>query len=250
MSKKNKPDPHSPFAALATVKAEMVAEEAAKLEAEKARKEAAKARGELESRRYGPARDTSVALPPRAHARGPSDVWRPNLDEELFRAAMSGVVPLDVKTERVTPGARDEKSARPAAVSQKLRRAAAEGGPKLEHRWLGDGAVQGWRRGHEFALEVLDRFASPSESLDLHGLEPHEAALKVVEFVRSRRARKLRCVAIIHGWGRRSPDGASVLCDAVVKALCEAPAALEVDAFATAPENLGGRGAILVSLRA
>ena len=126
----------------------------------------------------------------------------------------------------------------------------AEGGPAHEVKWAADGTVRGWRRGHEFALEVLDRFAAPADTLDVHGCEAHEAAARVVEFVRSRRARRMRCVCVVHGWGKRSPDGASVLSDAVVKALSAPPAAAEVDAFASAPDNLGGRGAILVSLRA
>jgi DNA-nicking Smr family endonuclease len=75
------------------------------------------------------------------------------------------------------------------------------------------------------------------------------AALRVAEFVRSRRARGLRCLCVVTGYGKNSPDGASVLLDAVVNTLRAAPAAGDVDAFASAPEGLGGRGALLISLR-
>jgi len=233
MSRKHKVDPRSPFAALAPLKTQM---EAAAEEEVRAAKEAN--------------RPPPVAPPPPRKPSTTPEVWRPNLDQELFRSAMYGVQPLAEAPTRVTSAAHGEPRKPRDPLATRMRKAGAEGGPVHTVQWATDGTVRGWRRGHEFALEVLDRFAAPADTLDLHGCEPHEAALRVVEFVRSRRARSLRCVAVVHGWGRRSPDGVSVLCDAVVKALSAPPTAAEVDAFASAPENLGGKGALLLSLRA
>jgi DNA-nicking Smr family endonuclease len=229
MSRKHKLDPRSPFAALQPLKQQMQSE----------------AEAEAEARRAPP-----PPPPPARKTPTTPEVWRPNLEAELFRAAMSGVQPLAAAPARVTTVATGPTRRPSESLGTRLRKASAEGGPAHEVKWAADGTVRGWRRGHEFALEVLDRFAAPADTLDVHGCEAHEAAARVVEFVRSRRARRMRCVCVVHGWGKRSPDGASVLSDAVVKALGAPPAAAEVDAFASAPDNLGGRGAILVSLRA
>ncbi len=137
---------------------------------------------------------------------------------------------------------------RPLPPEVRERQKRAEGGPEVSATWS-DGRVRGAHRGREFALEALERFAVPDDTLDLHGLEPVTAKLRVGEFVRTRRARGMRCVSVITGYGKNSPDGASVLLDAVVEALRVSPAASEIDAFASAPDDLGGRGAILISLR-
>lgn len=241
---KKKPPKGSPFAKLADVKRAMESEEAARVEAERARKEAALARGELESRKPRP------SSPSPAPTKKPAvDVWRPDLDKELFAAAMSGVEPLSPR--RANPAPREGIEAPPVralTVESKLRRAHAEGGAELELLRNDPDCVQGARRGHAFALEALGRFASPDDTVDLHRLSGAEAAMRAAEFVRSRRARGLRCVRVIHGRGAGSPDG-GVLRDAVVDALRRPPASVEVDAFATAPDALGGAGALLVALR-
>ncbi len=232
MARKHKLDPRSPFAALQPLKQQMEAEAAAEGPADKA--PGAKAAPEV----------------PRKPAQPAVEVWRPNLDQELFRAAMYGVRPLAEAPARVTSAAQGEPRPRRDPMATQMRKAQAEGGPVHTVQWGSDGTVRAWRKGHEFALEVLDRFAAPADTLDLHGCAPHEAAVRVVEFVRSRRARQMRCVRVVCGWGRGSPDGASVLCDAVVRVLSGPPATAVVDAFASAPDSLGGRGALLVSLRA
>lgn len=250
MSKKK--SPHDPLAAspfkkdLSTLKAQMEAEEAAK-QAEAARLEAAReARGD----RPAAKRPAAASAPPRR----PStvDVWRPDLDQHLFNVAMSGITPLAPK-QGGRVGAREGGAVtrgKKAPIEAQIKRAHAEGGPSIAAEWLPDGTVRAAQRGHEFALEALGRFASPQESLDLHGLDPSSARGRVAEFVRTRRARGARCVCVITGYGKSSPDGASVLLDAVVDELRRAPTANEIDAFASAPDDLGGRGAILVSLRA
>jgi DNA-nicking Smr family endonuclease len=189
------------------------------------------------------------ATTPSAPAKRPSnEVWRPDMDKALFAVAMSGVKPLAGK-ERGTrvsatpgsrvPGTRDSSS--------KMRRAQAEGDDVIAVRWHEDGSCEAARKGRLFALEALGRFASPEETLDLHRLEPVEARARVEEFVRTRRARGRRVVAVVHGVGRHAPDGHSVLRDVVVKALSEPPGSREVDAFRSGEG--GAVGTIVVALR-
>jgi DNA-nicking Smr family endonuclease len=250
MSRKNKPDVHHPFAALQRVKDDLQAEVDAKAAEEKkkaeARAEHARWLG-LPQEKVKPAK----AAPERAPAakRGDVDVWRPD-EGQLFASAMMGVKPLTEKAARVSASdPQGEVKPKRVPLETKLKRAAAEGGAGLTVDWREDGTVVGFRRGHEFALEALGRFVLPAETLDLHRLEAVEASARVQEFVRSRRARGLRCVAVICGRGKNSPGGASVLREEVVKALAATPTANEVDAFRTAPDELGGAGALLVSLR-
>jgi DNA-nicking Smr family endonuclease len=214
----------------------------------KAKQEADKAKGILET----PKRSAPQAPPQPARPKGSSvEVWRPaDLDQRLFEVAMSGVAPLNpTQGGRVPARAPDLVPAKRQAPEVRERQKRAEGGAEINAVWTPDGRVRGAHRGREFALEALERFASPDESLDLHKLDPVTAKLRVAEFVRTRRARGMRCVCVITGYGKNSPDGASVLLDAAVEALRVAPAAGEIDAFASAPDDLGGRGAILISLR-
>ncbi len=231
---------------LKVLKDKLTAEEERVAAEEKARAEAAKAKGITETPKRVP---SAPAAPSRPKGSG-VEVWRPaDLDERLFEVAMSGVVPLASNGSARVPARAPEVSAkakRSPEVRERQKR--AEGGPEVSATWS-DGRVRGAHRGREFALEALERFAVPDDTLDLHGLEPVTAKLRVGEFVRTRRARGMRCVSVITGYGKNSPDGASVLLDAVVEALRVSPAASEIDAFASAPDDLGGRGAILISLR-
>lgn len=179
-----------------------------------------------------------------------TDVWRPNLEAELFAVAMAGVQPLTA-TGAPRVSARDPsvpaRERPPAAI--KARRAQAEGGETLRAEVTPEGVVTCAHPGKTFAVEALRRFATPDDALDLHGLNEPEALVRVQEFVRTRRARGLRCVQIVHGRGKRSPGNDAVLRDVAVRALSEPPTCRELDAFVSAPDHLGGVGALLVSLR-
>lgn len=247
-SKKKSPDApttSNPFKALKGLKKEMEDAEAKRRAEEAAKREAAIARGETVS---APKRPAAPAAPAK---RASPEVWRPDLDKELFAVAMAGVAPLTGKKPPRLSSRDESAPARPPppTAAQRARRAHAEGGESLEVTWAPDGTVSCARAGNAFALEALGRFAAPAEVLDLHGLSEPEAVMRVQEFVRTRRLRGMRCVQIVHGRGKRSPDGESVLRDVVVKTLREPPTCRELDAFASAPEELGGAGSILVSLR-
>ncbi len=250
-----KKSPHEPVASnpfqagLQALKQQLVDDDAQKKADAKARAEAAKARGELTARK--PVSSSSSSSSSSSKRPSPTDVWRPaNFDDHLFSVAMAGVTPMAQKqggrvSARVHEASRYKQP--PHEVRERQRR--AEGGPALTAQWSSDGTVRAAWKGREFALEAMGRFSAPEETLDLHGMEPVQARIRVAEFVRTRRARGRRCVCVITGYGKNSPDGASVLLDAVAAALCEAPTAQEIDAFASAPEDLGGRGALLLSLK-
>lgn len=88
----------------------------------------------------------------------------------------------------------------------------------------------------------------PENRLDLHGTTEAAARERVFRFVRQSRASGLGCIALVHGRGLRSPAG-PVLKQSVPSWLTELPLAHEVDAFASAPRELGGDGVTLVVLR-
>lgn len=185
-----------------------------------------------------PAPKAPAAKP--APARRGDDVWRPDLDKELLQVALAGVKPLEKRSTGAASSA-----PRPAGPSTKARRVSAQGDEGLAVRWDPQGGCEGVRKGRAFALEALGRFVQPEEQLDLHGLEEAMALLRVQEFVRSRRERGLRVVALVHGKGLHAPDGHPLLRDAVVRALSSMPGCVEVDAFRGEP----GGADVLVALR-
>ena len=89
----------------------------------------------------------------------------------------------------------------------------------------------------------------PEERIDLHGTRRDAAGVLLTKRLESAVAQGLRCVIVIHGRGQRSPSGDAVLRDAIPDWLSKGKAAKRVQAFATAPERLGGAGATLVLLK-
>ncbi len=93
----------------------------------------------------------------------------------------------------------------------------------------------------------LMRRTRVDESLDLHGMTQREAQEATVSFLKRVKRMGLDLVCIVHGKGRHSEGGVGVLRDAVVATLTGA-AASHVHAFVTAPDVLGGSGALLVEI--
>ncbi len=88
---------------------------------------------------------------------------------------------------------------------------------------------------------------SVQDSLDLHGLNLHDAEEEVASFLKDSLRMRVRCVKIIHGRGLRSPAG-PVLKDAVTKML-SGRFRKKVIAFVSARQCDGGLGALYVLLR-
>ena len=84
------------------------------------------------------------------------------------------------------------------------------------------------------------------DHLDLHGMNRVQAAASVAEFLRTCRARRLRCVRIVHGKGLGSRNREPVLKGKVHHWLRMRE---EVMAFSQAPAAQGGAGAVLVLLK-
>jgi DNA-nicking Smr family endonuclease len=97
-------------------------------------------------------------------------------------------------------------------------------------------------------IRDLARRTRVNETLDLHGMSQREASEAVVRFVRRCHRAGLDVLCIIHGKGAHSEDGVGVLRDVALSALTGPGAAPLVHAFVTAPEVLGGSGALVVEL--
>ena len=83
--------------------------------------------------------------------------------------------------------------------------------------------------------------------LDLHGMNRHEAAMHVAEFLLLAAQRGQRCVRIVHGKGYGSKNREPVLKNKLRNWLVPRD---EVLAFCQAPTHEGGGGAVLVLLKA
>ena len=82
--------------------------------------------------------------------------------------------------------------------------------------------------------------------LDLHGLTTDEAHDALSDFIVNARARRYRCVRVIHGKGLSSPAKEPVLKGKVRRWLAHWD---EVLAYAEAPQHAGGGGAVLILLK-
>jgi DNA-nicking Smr family endonuclease len=181
----------------------------------------------------------------RAGLRGAMDDPRepPASAEELLARALPGIEPLDrEERERVIEPRRRPGRRRPAAAG------AAPAPPFAVERYgevvaaLARGADPRW----------LDRLrggrVAPDAELDLHGHTAASAAVALAAAVARAAADRRRCLRVVHGRGLRSPGG-PVLKEEVIARLTAPPLAGRVVAFATAPPDRGGGGALLVLLR-
>jgi DNA-nicking Smr family endonuclease len=95
---------------------------------------------------------------------------------------------------------------------------------------------------------VAGEFAVQAD-LDLHGSCASQARMRVERFLLEAVARRLRCVRIVHGRGRGSPDGEPVLKRQLPRWLSRGPARRSVLAYSSAAPKDGGVGATYVLLR-
>jgi DNA-nicking Smr family endonuclease len=185
-------------------------------------------------------------------------------DDLSFHRMMSGVVPLEAKSGRVPVGdeARDKGGKTRIAPAELRAKAQADAKEVLDHlhrlvdepvrfEVTDDGKrVEGRRLDTPPSLlRELRRGQLPIDGrLDLHGLAAEAARERVVEFLRTMRARGERSVLVIHGKGEHSRAG-GVLRGEIAAWLSQGSAREHVAAFATAREEDGGEGAVYVALR-
>jgi len=167
-------------------------------------------------------------------------------ERELFREAMREVRPL-ASDRRAPQGPRprpwpaqrdaDDAAARAALASGELDDPEADPGEELVHARPGlqRRVLRHLRRGH-YAIEA---------ELDLHGLTRRQAGEALGRFLQDARQRRLGCVRIVHGKGRRSSNEGPVLKPAVAGWLRRRS---EVLAFCSARPVDGGSGALYVLL--
>ena len=166
-------------------------------------------------------------------------------DAELFREAIGAV-------RRIESEAAVTDRPRPAPEPRRLKIDEAEA--LRQSQDLGsnlastDGAeLQSYRRPEiaESTLRKLRRGEfSVRDEIDLHHLRVADAELLLKRFLNDARAGSNYCVRIVHGKGLRS-EGAPVLKMLVDRILRQRG---DVLAFASAPANQGGSGAVLVLL--
>ena len=158
-------------------------------------------------------------------------------DAESFLRAMTGVVRLGQDPRghvRAAPHIRPhpQPSSTPSAVARQTTEDSETGfaAPGVDRREL-----RRLRRGDY----------PPGSRVDLHGMTAAEAVARVIKFVDSGH-RRHRCVCIIHGRGLHSEGNVSILKTRVRACLRTHRAVL---AYADAPRDDGGAGAVYVLLR-
>jgi DNA-nicking Smr family endonuclease len=163
--------------------------------------------------------------------------------EDLLARTLPGVEPLPLEErERVIERRRRPGRRRPAAPGSPPR-------PSFEVERYGE-LVAALARGAD--ARWLDRLragrVAHDAELDLHGHTAESAAVALDAAFARAAADRRRCLLVVHGRGLRSPAG-PVLKEEVIRRLQAPPLAGRVVAFATAPPDRGGAGALLVLLR-
>ena len=197
-----------------------------------------------------PAADGPVSIATPAAKPNPVEV-SPENDSELFLRAMSGVHSIPNETARVEPAKTLERlSPDDEAMALMELESFVRGETPFEltdseefQSGVAPGVTQellhSLRRG-EFAFR---------RHLDLHGLHRDEAHAALTLFIANARRDAERCILVITGRGKSSPDGISVLKEALPRWLARSPIRAHVLAFCTALGVHGGPGAFYVLLR-
>jgi DNA-nicking Smr family endonuclease len=243
--KSEKIDPHSPFAALRTVKEKLTKEEEARAAAKNAppaaRRTAPLERAQAEKsdpaeERLSVQRLMSGVKPlEQTNGRMPKSAQVPPSKELVPRnRAAEAKALIEVETAQVHAHLR-------ALIEGKERFEVEDDGRRIEGRRI-DLPID--------ALRKLRRGLWPIDArIDLHGEGVAHAREKVEVFLRDKRAAGERCVLVIHGKGEHSPRAQPVLRGEIGAWLSQGAASEHVAAFATAAGDDGGEGAVYVLLR-
>ncbi len=172
-------------------------------------------------------------------------------ERDLFEEAVSGVQPLAQDVHLPEP-----RYLRPTPISAReaeaLRELDALVTGKAPFAWRDS---EQWLQGSVAGLDprvlrqlVAGEFTVQGE-IDLHGVDSSTARRLVERFLLDAASRRLRCVRIIHGRGRGSPDGIPVIKRQLPRWLSRGPARHWVLAYSSAAPKDGGVGASYVLLR-
>ncbi|MGM0645167.1 MAG: Smr/MutS family protein [Thermodesulfobacteriota bacterium] len=176
-----------------------------------------------------------------------------NEETRLFQQAMQGVKPLKANGREVavtpdpqTPPAPNQSENDAQAYLRDLVHGKVEF--ELEHTAeFIEGHVRGLDQRTVRKLKAGQ--ISYEAHLDLHGANADGAKLELLEFCRSQYLLGRRCLLIIPGRGRNSPQGRGVLREEVQAWLTQDPLKRVVLAFTTALPKHGGAGALYLLLR-
>lgn len=160
-------------------------------------------------------------------------------DRSALKRAFADVQPLRMQSPRRVIRAPERNLAHTSAEPESLR---------VERE--GNGIITGRRpSAHASILHALeDPRLEVEAEVDLHGLTSREAVREVQRFLRECQRRGERMVVVIVGKGLHSPGGKGTLRDQVISMLSQGAAARFVLGFRTAPQRLGGTGALVVRL--
>jgi len=209
------------------------------------------------------AKPPAPPAPPRAKKTAPPAPAKPadapfsDEDQRVFEQAMFGVKPL-------SPAVRRQRAAGPvpppaprrsrAASDEALARADLADLVQTHDRFVLDEvgeSVSGLAPGID--RKLLQRLRAgdyPVQAeLDLHQRSRAAAGVELERFLARARAEGQRCVLVIHGRGLNSGPEGPVLVRATRDWLTQGPLRKHVLAFASAPPERGGTGAMLVLLR-
>ena len=214
-------------------------------------------------KRLGPLRDVPPAPPPtkrspeapRPPAVKPVPPAGDHTDEELFRDATRGVVPIPPHARGLGAPPRPRPAVIPAIVREEAAALA-----ELADLVAGitefdisdtDEHVEGMVVGLDpRLLRKLRAGEFPYQAhLALHGMTAEEAKAEVRRFIVRAMVAGHRCVLLVHGRGRNSPDQRSVLKERLKGWLTHGELGRRVLAFSTARPYDGGSGATYVLLR-
>jgi DNA-nicking Smr family endonuclease len=175
-------------------------------------------------------------------------------DQRLFLQAMQGVKNVDPRRGRAIPLARTlPEPALPVNPDLEVMARLAElvaGEEDIQLSWQRDFVRAAGSGINRNLLELLEIGRFPIQDyLDLHGLGVEEALLALEKFLKQSRERGLRHVLLVHGKGKGSAGGESILKEILCQRLCHKRFARWVLAFCSAQARDGGTGAMYVLLK-
>ncbi len=198
----------------------------------------------------GEAKPENLSPPVQTNLPEPEEPGPPT-DDQLFKQAMEGVSRsswrhLPVRIEPGPPSLLPDS----AIQEKQLMEAAVAGNPALKSPDYPE-YIEGWVgiTAKRFLPGLRDGIYSIQDQLDLHGLDREEARLAVEEFVARMSKFRPCCVKIIHGRGINSPNDRAILKESLQRWLSTRRISKHIVAYASAPMNDGGVGAIYVLLR-
>ncbi len=178
--------------------------------------------------------------------------------EDVFLQAMQGVQPLHgVKGREVAPrvAAPSESGDGPVQAGEEAEVAGALADLVSGKVEFALEYSEEYIRGHVLGLDskivvrLKTGYYSPEAHLDLHGMNAEQAYGALLHFMKEHHMQGHRCVLLIPGRGKNSPEGYGVLRESVQRWLTRDPLKRVVLAFCTSLPKHGGAGALYVLLR-